>query len=464
MPETQEGVNAGAPRRALRGCARCAPLRCRHAGCGGPETLRELPPLLEIPTRGAIDAVVRVPGSKSITNRALLIAALAAGDSELSGALESDDTQAMIEGLAALGCAITPGPERWRVQGRGGKLLRPAAAIHARGSGTTARFLTAAAALANGAVVIDGNARMRARPISDLVDALRALGVRVDVLGENGCPPVRVHGGALPGGRAEIDARHSSQYVSAVLLAAPYARADVVLEFTGGVLVSRPYVDLTLEVMRAFGADAGWRDAGSLRVKAGRGYRARAYAIEPDASAAVYPCCAAAISGGRVRVAGIPASSIQADLKALAVLEAMGCEVQRSADATEVRGPVGRLRGVNVDMNEMPDAALAIAVVAAFASGPTRLTNIANLRIKETDRLLALETELRKLGAGAVATADSLTIEPGRLHGAQIDTYDDHRMAMSFALAGLRVPGVAIRDPGCVRKTWPEFFEMLERL
>ena len=426
--------------------------------------MRDLPPVLAIPTRGAIDAVVRVPGSKSITNRALLIAALAAGESELLGALESDDTLAMVEGLTALGCEITLGPERWRVRGRRGRLQRSAAAIHARGSGTTARFLTAAAALANGPVVIDGNARMRARPIADLTDALRALGVKVDMLGEGGCPPVRVHGGALPGGHAEIDARHSSQYVSAVLLAAPYARADVVLEFTDGILVSRPYVDLTLDVMRAFGAEVAWTQDSTLRVKAGRGYRGRPYTIEPDASAATYPFCAAAISGGRARVEGIPASSIQADMRVLGVLEAMGCEVLRGADFSEVRGPVGRLRGVSVDMNEMPDAALAIAVVALFAGGPTQLRNIANLRIKETDRLLALETELRKLGAGATATADSLSIEPGRLHGAQIETYDDHRMAMSFALAGLRIPGIAIRDPACVRKTWPDFFEMLERL
>jgi len=426
--------------------------------------VRDLPPVLAIPTRGAIDAVVRVPGSKSITNRALLIAALAAGESELSGALESDDTLAMVEGLTALGCEITLGPERWRVQGRRGRLQRSAAAIQARGSGTTARFLTAAATLANGSVVIDGNARMRARPIADLTDALRALGVAVDVLGERGCPPVRVHGGVLPGGRAEIDARHSSQYVSAVLMAAPYARADVVLEFTDGVLVSKPYVELTLEVMRAFGASAEWSGASALRVKAGRGYQGRAYAIEPDASAAVYPFCAAAISGGRARVEGIPAASIQADIQVLGVLEAMGCEVLRGADFTEVRGPVGRLRGVSVDMNAMPDAALAIAVVALFAGGPTQLRNIANLRIKETDRLLALETELRKLGAHATATADGLQIEPGRLQGAEIETYDDHRMAMSFALAGLRIPGIAIRDPACVRKTWPDYFEMLERL
>jgi 3-phosphoshikimate 1-carboxyvinyltransferase len=275
---------------------------------------------------------------------------------------------------------------------------------------------------------------------------------------------VRVHGGALPGGRTEIDARRSSQFVSAVLMAAPYARADVVLEFAGGVLVSKPYVELTLEVMRAFGAQADWTGPAALRVRAGRGYRGRDYAIEPDASAAVYPLCAAAITGGRARIQGIPADSIQADMQVLGVLEAMGCEVTREPGFVQVRGPLGRLRPVTVDMNDMPDAALAIAVVALFAGGRTQLTNIENLRIKETDRLHALETELRKLGAVASASRDGLAIEPGRLHGAEIETYDDHRMAMSFALAGLRIPGVSIRDPACVRKTWPEYFEMLERL
>jgi 3-phosphoshikimate 1-carboxyvinyltransferase len=247
-------------------------------------------------------------------------------------------------------------------------------------------------------------------------------------------------------------------------MAAPYARADVVLEFTGGVLVSKPYVELTLEVMRAFGAQADWTGPAALRVRAGRGYRGRDYAIEPDASAAVYPLCAAAITGGRARIQGIPADSIQADMQVLGVLEAMGCEVTRGPGFVQVRGPLGRLRPVTVDMNDMPDAALAIAVVALFAGGRTQLTNIENLRIKETDRLHALETELRKLGAVASASRDGLAIEPGRLHGAEIETYDDHRMAMSFALAGLRIPGVSIRDPACVRKTWPEYFEMLERL
>jgi len=419
------------------------------------------PERIEIRPRGPLDARVRVPGSKSITNRAVLAAALARGESRLEGALRSDDTDAMRVALGALGVAIEAHGTSWTVRGTGGKLAAPKGKLDARASGTTARFLTAAAALADGPVEIDGTPRMRERPIDDLARALRALGAEVEVLGRGGCPPLRVAGGGLRGGRAPIDARRSSQFVTAVLLAAPCAREDVVLEPVDGVVVSRPYVDLTLAVMRSFGADAGWVGP-ALRVAGGTGYRARVYAVEPDASAAAYPFAAAAIAGGRVRVEGLPRDSLQADLGLLDVLERMGCAVERGPDAIEVRG--GRLVGVDVDMNAMPDAALALAVVALFAEGPTHIRNVANLRIKETDRLAALERELGRLGARARASADGLTIEPGPLRGAEIETYDDHRMAMAFALAGLRVPGVVIREPGCVAKTWPDYFEALERL
>ena len=426
---------------------------------------RSWPAELAIRPRGPLDATVRVPGSKSITNRAAVCAALADGPSTLENVLESDDTEAMRVALGALGVPIAVQGDTWGVSGRGGRLAAPAAPLDARASGTTARFLTAAATLADGPVVIDGAPRMRERPIDDLVDALRALGAQVYILGRSGCPPVRVAGGGLPGGRAAIDARRSSQFVTAVLLAAPYAQRDVVLEPVEGIVVSRPYVDLTLEVMAAFGAEAGWQEGGrTLRVAAGRPYRARRYAIEPDASAAAYPFAAAAIAGGEVRVPGVPARSHQADFRLLGILAQMGCTVERRGDTVAVRGPAGRLRAVDVDMNDLPDAVLALAVVALFAEGTTRIRNVANLRIKETDRLAALERELCKLGARARAGPDWLEIEPGPLRGAAIDTYDDHRMAMSFALAGLRVPGVVIRDPGCVAKTWPDYFDALARL
>ncbi len=433
---------------------------------------RQYPSAYEIRPQGRIDTAVSVPGSKSITNRALVCAALASGESLLEGALESDDTNAMRQALAELGVGIASAGDRGgageiRVEGCGGRLRAPRRPIDARASGTTARFLTAAAALADGPVVVDGTPRMRERPIDDLVAALRGLGARIEILGKNGCPPVRVAGGGIPGGKTTIEAGRSSQFVSAVLLAAPWAQRDVVLEPRQEV-VSRPYIDLTLAVMNDFGAHAAWTRTGSLRVAAPHGYRGTRYAIEPDASAATYPFAAAAISGGRVGVQGFPATSLQGDLQFLDLLAAMGCRVERSAGGISVVGPdaASALKGVDVDMNQMPDAVLTAAVVALFAAGPTRIRNVANLRIKETDRLAALERELRKLGAGATATGDGLTIEPppggaSALRAGLIETYDDHRMAMAFSLAGLRIPGVVIRDPGCVAKTWPDYFEAM---
>ena len=412
---------------------------------------------------GPIDATVRVPGSKSITNRALLIAALAQGPSELSGPLSSDDTDVMREALDQFGVSIDAQSETWRVQGVGGQLAQPNSSLWVQNSGTTARFLTAAATLAPGPTTLDGNPRMRERPIVHLLSALEALGAPAEALGEHGCPPVRVRGGGLPGGSVTIDGSQSSQYTSAVLLAAPYASQDVVVDFAENLIVSKPYVDITLKMMRDFGAKADWIEDGnssSIHVESGMGYQGRPYAIEPDASSAAYPFCAAAIAGGSIRVAGVPEDSLQSDWRILELLERMGCQIDRSSDEVSVTGPDQPLRSLGeVDMNEMPDAVLAYAVVALFADGPTLIKNVWNLRIKETDRLAALENELRKLGARAEAGKDWLRIQPGPLQGAEIDTYDDHRMAMSFSLAGLRVPGVVIRDPGCVSKTWPDYFD-----
>ncbi len=429
-----------------------------------------LPERLTIDTRGPLDGRVSVPGSKSITNRALLLAALADGESRLSGGLESDDTVVMRAALGAMGIGLetaagggdpsdsTP-DETWIIHGRGGRFEVPDHAVDCGNSGTTLRFLTAALTLASGPIVLDGNARMRERPISDLVTSLRALGAELTIEGKTDCPPVRVHGGGLPGGAALIDASRSSQYVSAVAQVAPYASQDIELGFKNRIIVSRPYIDLTLDVMRSFGAEAEWRGDQQLWIKAGQPYQPRNYTIEPDASSAAYPFCAAAIAGGRVSVSGIPPDSLQADFKILDLLERMGCSVDRDDDTVTVSGPKDRLHSLGeIDMNDFPDAVLAYAVVALFADGPTTIKNVANLRIKETDRLAALEIELRKLGARATAGRDSLHIEPGPMRGAEIKTYDDHRMAMSLALAGLRVPGVTILDPGCVSKTWPSYF------
>lgn len=394
-------------------------------------TRSDASPSIEIRPRGSFDATVRVPGSRSLTNRALVAAALARGESRIDGALASDDTEAMRECLDAFGIAFDDRGEHWRVSGGGGRLAAPKRPLDVRASGTTARFITAIATLADGPSTLDGAPRMRERPIDDLVAALAALGARIEVQGTAGCPPLRIAGGGLSGGEAVIDARRSSQYVSAVLLAAPCAARDVGLSFVDDRLVSRPYVEMTLAVMRAFGAEADFDGPARLRVRGATGYRATHYCVEPDASSAAYPLCAAAIAGGRMRIDGLPGDSLQADVRILDVLEAMGCRVARGPDFVELHADAGALRGVDVDMNALPDAVLAIAVVALFAEGRTTLRNIANLRIKETDRLAALESELSRLGARARASADALAIEPGPLRAAAIETYDDHRMAMA---------------------------------
>ena len=428
-----------------------------------------LPDPLPIRPRGPIDARLRPPGSRSITNRALIAAGLADGRSRLRGVTASDDTEAMREGLRALGVPIRDDEtarDTWALKGVGGALRAPDAPLDVRLSGTTARFLTAIASLADGPVTIDGRGHMRKRPIGELVDAMAALGAPCEILGENRCPPLRVAGGGLPGGSATIDARRSGQFVSGLLLAAPFAKNDVELRFVDDILVSRSFVDLTLDVMCAFGAEVDWREGGrALYVRAGVRYEGREYAVEPDAQSAVYPFVAAAISGGRIVVDGLPAHSEQTDLGVLGVLEAMGCTVERLPDAIALRGPDAAhgLRGVEADMNAFPDAVLAVAVAALFADGPTTIRNVPHLRVKETDRMAALEAELTRLGAAVETGDDWLRITPGPLRPASIRTYDDHRMAMSFALAGLRAPGIVIEDPGCVAKTWPDFFAVLDR-
>jgi len=422
----------------------------------------QFPERIPIGQRGPVDGTLRLPGSKSLTNRALLCATLASGISKLTGALDAEDTRVMMDCLTRLGGSFSMVGDSVTVVGTSGHLRSSHQPLDAAASGTTARFLTAVATLADGPSLIDGTPRMRRRPIGELVAALQALGADVEALGEGGCPPVRVSGGGLPGGHAVIDARRSSQFVSAIALAAPCAVDDTSLEFLDGVLVSRPYVQNTVEVMGAFGTHAELNDLG-IRVQRGS-YQPCRYHVEPDASAAVYPLVAAAITGGAVSLPGFPPGSTQADLGILEVLGAMGCRVEWNGSVVSLVGPAQRLQGVEVDMGNMPDAVLGVAAAAAFASGPSRITNIANLGVKETDRLVALETELRKLGAEAESGPDWLVVRPSILHGATIETYEDHRMAMAFTLVGLVVPGVVIEDPGCVAKTWPTFFEDLEQL
>ena len=413
----------------------------------------------EVRPRTIADRTVRPPGSKSITNRALIAAALAAGESRLTNPLRSDDTEAMIGCLRNLGIHISVAGDGLVVSSDGA--LHSGGRLDARASGTTARFITAAAALANGPSIIDGTARMRERPIGPLVTALRDLGAEIDADRDSSYPPVRTSGGGVPGGRTTIDGTVSSQFISAVLLSAPRAVRTVTIQLSEGT-VSRPYLTTTLEVMASFGADARWIGSDRITV-APTGYRPTSFEVETDASAAVYPWAAAAITGATITVAGIHPGSTQADMSALSVLERMGSVVSTSGRGIAVTGPP-RLKGVDADLNHCPDAALGLAVVATFARSATRFTNIANLRVKETDRLSALEAELTRLGARVETGTDWIEIHPGPPRRARVRTYDDHRMAMSFAVAGLVRPGIVIEDPECVDKTWPGFFDMLESL
>ena len=407
-----------------------------------------------------LDATVRVPGSRSLTNRALVCAALADGESRLQGWVDCDDTRAMIAGLGRLGVEIEERDGDLAVHGMGGRFAIPLHPVDCGASGTTMRFLTACAALAPGRVVLDGTPRMRERPIQDLADALQSLGARVKTVA--GCPPVTVQGGGIQGGPLAIDASRSSQYVSALLMIAPLASQPV--DLTINALTSRPYVDLTVDVMSGFGVSVEHDAPNRLRVDNRRPYSPRRFSIEPDASSAAYFFAAAAVTGGRVKIDGLTPASCQADVRFVEVLERMGCRVERGSSWISVRGP-RYLHGIDVDMNAMPDAALVLAVVACFAQGETRIRNVANLRIKETDRMGALEKELRKLGAQVTTTdADLQIVPPKQVNGARIATYDDHRIAMSFAVAGLGAPGVVIEDPDCVAKTLPGFFELLQSL
>ncbi len=416
-----------------------------------------------IPTPG-IAPEHTVPGSKSYTNRALTIAAMALGTSTLRGALLSDDTRVARAALERLGIQVARDDGAFSVHGLGGRFSDPGAPLCLGNSGTATRFLTAMMTLAGFASTVTGNDRMQERPIADLLAALAQLGAEVGSVRGNGCPPVRIGASRLQGGRATVSGAISSQFLSALLMAAPYARQAVVLEVQD-TLVSVPYVDLTLDVMARFGVEVAHDDYRLFRIPGRQVYAARDYAIEGDASSASYFWGLAALLGQAVCVTNVPPDSVQGDTRFLQVLERMGCTVSRR-QGWHVAGPQ-QLRPLgDIDLNALPDAAMTVAVLAAFCHGATRLRNIANLRVKETDRLHALATELRKIGAAVTELPDGLHIDgnPAALHGAEIDTYDDHRMAMCFGMAGARLSGIRVREPGCVAKTYPGFWDDLRRV
>lgn len=431
---------------------------------------------IHIPLAGPLCAARAVlPGSKSITNRALILAALAPGRSRLTGVLDSEDTCLMKAALRSLGLEFHEDLEKAMLSLQGGAGIFPVKKheIYVGNSGTTARFLTAMLAFSDGEYVIYGKPRMHARPIGDLLLALRSLGASVLCLHENDCPPVRIGKYRLPARDKEsvslsIPGSISSQFLSALLLTAPLAARKSDLKFhLEGELVSKPYIEMTLRMMETFGVRVGGgiRD-GVFHIACGSHYHSNDYVIEPDASAASYFFAAAAVLGGDITVPGLNDQSLQGDIRFVHCLEKMGCRVTWHKDCLQLSRDLQRpLRGISIDMNAISDTAQTLAVVALFAQGRTTITNIAHIRYKETDRIAAMVKELRKFGADVTELPDGLTIDPPTAMSQsplKINTYDDHRMAMSFAVAGLVRPGVYILDPGCTAKTYPRFFEDLQ--
>jgi len=417
------------------------------------------------PFGGPIDAVVVPPGSKSITNRALLVAALATGTSTLRGVLFADDTEAMIDCVRALGAAVEMGNESTTllVTGVGGSFSGSSATFFARQSGTTARFLAPVLALGEVPLTLDADEAMRRRPMVDVFNALQRLGVKVSYQGSEGFLPAVIEGpvdvvGETP--TITIDASVSSQFTSGLLLAAPCMPAGLRIEISGEV-VSRPYLDMTVAVMASFGSIVDQPDERTLIVAPG-GYVANDYSIEPDASAASYFFAAAAICGGTVRIDGLGSNSMQGDVRFVDVLADMGAIVSIDENSISVTG--APLHGVISDFSQISDTAQTAAAVAVFAEGPTTITGIGFIRRKETDRIAAVVSELTRMGIDATEEADGFTVTPGATSPVTVETYDDHRMAMSMALVGFARGGILIADPNCVRKTFPTYFDEMERL
>lgn len=421
--------------------------------------------MIEIqPVKSAIDAAVAIPGSKSFTNRALLVAALAEGRSRLTGALFSDDTHYMCTALRQLGVEIEADEERstFRVAGNGGKIPVNHAELYIGNSGTTSRSLVSYVALGKGTFVIDGDEPMRrSRPIANLIDALRKLGVDARSQFDNGHLPTIVHANGFEGGKTRLNTNKSSQFLTSLMLVAPYSKKGIAVEITDK--IKTPYIDITLSVMKAFGVTVPHDNYRFFHIEGGQQYQPRQYTIEPDASSASYFFAAAALTGGSVRVDNLSADSVQGDVHFVDVLQKMGCQVNWKDDGCEVIG-AKQLKGIDIDMNAISDTWLTLAAIAPFADSKVSIRNIGHTRWQETDRIHATVTELRKLGVQVVERQDSVEISPSRITPAAIDTYNDHRIAMSFSLIGLKVPGIRIKNPSCVNKTFPTYFDVLQSL
>lgn len=417
--------------------------------------MREIKPLQ--PTQAAVS----VPGSKSYTHRVLVAAALAGGRCVIANALDSEDTRLTRAALEKWGIVIESEGDRLAVVGRKGAFDPCRSPIFLGNSGTSMRLLTAVAALAPGKSILTGTDRLQARPIQDLLDGLVQLGVAARSLGGNGCPPVEIAGGGCSGGRVELNCSLSSQFLSALLLVGPCTRNGIEIRVTQGP-VSRHYIDITLDTMERFGVPVERKGYEWFQVPGGRCYRPGSCTVEPDCSQAGYFWAAAAVTSSTVQVRGTARRSRQGDIRLVDILERMGCRVTEHADGVAVSG--GPMSAVEVDMADIPDVVSTLAVVAAYARGRTVIRNVAHLRGKESDRLAAVSAGLARMGIRAGCDANTLWIDGGQPHGAAIDCCNDHRIAMSFAVAGLKTPGVAILDESCVQKSFPGFWEVFETL
>ena len=415
----------------------------------------------EIAPKPIRNCSVVVPGSKSYTHRILIASALSDGVCRIENPLKSEDTLLTVAGLRQLGVKIEDFQNHMVVYGTGGALKASDDDLYLGNSGTSVRLLTGICALGKGKYMVTGTERMKERPIQHLLDGLTQMGVRAKSVNGNGCPPVEVQGGGVRGGTVDLDCSVSSQYLSSLLLMAPYGRDALTIHVKKGP-VSKPYVDLTVEVMKKMGISLERQGYDTFTVPGGQVYRAGGYGVEADISQAGYFWAAAAITGASLKVIGISTRSKQGDVGLVRVFEKMGCRVEEDEEGIQVTG--GSLTGIDVDMSDMPDMVPTLAVVAAFARGTTHILNVAHLKAKESDRLGAVVTELSKMGINAKSTGTGMTITGGAPKGADIHTYEDHRIAMSFAVAGLKAPGQRIKNETCTSKSFPNFWSVFESL
>jgi len=415
----------------------------------------------EIHPRKIKTAEVIVPGSKSYTHRILIASALSDGCCTISNALKSEDTLLTLNALRQLGMNIAEDADYITVYGTGGSLAACDMPIFLGNSGTSMRLLAGVASLAKGITTLTGTERMCERPIQDLLDGLNQTGMSARSVNNNGCPPIEIRGGKVQGGSVDLRCGISSQYLSALLLIAPYTENGLDINVIEGP-VSKPYIDMTIEVMRQFGVEISRKGYNNFHVRGNQNYRAGNYTVETDCSNASYFWAAAAITGGTVRVKRITRQSGQGDIRLLELFEQMGCKVIEEHNGIAVSG--GKLNAIEADMADMPDMVPTLAVVAAYADGTTLIKNVAHLKAKESDRLNAVATELSKMGIDATCHDTGLIIKGGIPHGTQIHTYNDHRIAMCFAVAGLITPGVQIENESCVEKSFPNFWDVFEAI